>query len=116
MSWRMRELTKQEKKLFDCYVVGYKSGLEYVPPNWVNKYQTIPFDEIVPKIYKEDISFFKRRKDRYEEYKKGFVAGYFKSISSEVEISKMDPTRNDDIYSYLESLWLYHRVYGTPES
>lgn len=114
--WRMRELSKKEKILFEYYVLGYCAGLKYVPANWVHKNQVVPFEDIVPDIYREDVRIWKRKKERYAEFYKGFVNGYFKSISSECPIAKMDPQRNKDIYEYLESLWLYHKIYGAAET
>ena len=115
-SYRMRDLTKQENKLFYYYLKGYSAGLKHVPANWVHKNQAIPFEEVIPKAYKEDIKFLKRRKERYTQYHHGFIDGYFKSISCEKPICQQDPFRNRDIYEYIQSLWLYHKVYGATET
>ena len=109
----MRQLTIPETKIFLYFLKGYFAGLKYVPANWVGKYNMpVDFDKIVPIVYKEEISFIHRRKNRYDEFRKGFCDGYFASIASEKPLEMMDPFRCDDIYEYLKSIWLYERTYG----
>lgn len=115
-SYQMRELTKQENNIFYYYLKGYSAGIKYVPANWVHKNQIVIFEDVIPKAYKEDIKFLKRRKERYTQYWHGFIDGYFHSISCDRPICQQDPFRNRDIYEYIKSLWLYHKIYGATET
>lgn len=112
----MRPLTKKENNLFLYFLLGYKQGLASVPANKIHSNKQISFEKHIPIAYKESVSIFKRRKIRYEEFKKGFIDGYFKSMSCEKPICQMDPFRNKDIYKYLESLWIHEKVYGATET
>lgn len=112
----MRALTQKENKLFLYYLLGYLGGLKHVPANQVGSKRPISFEKHIPIAYKEDIKWYKRRKDRYNEYHHGFIDGYFKSITSEKPICQMDPFRNPDIQKYLESMWLHNKVYGVTET
>lgn len=112
----MRALTNEEQKIFYYYLLGYLGGLKQVPANQVGSARKICFERAIPVAYKEDVKWYKRRKDRYNEYHHGFIDGYFKSISCEKPICQMDPFRNSDIYKYLESLWLHNKVYGVTET
>lgn len=105
--WIMRNLTKKETKLFKCYILGFSSGVTYLPVQW----NLIPDEDIV-KIYKKKVPFLKRSKEKFAEFREGFFSGYFKSIAYDGPLVKLDPALNEDIRSYLESLWLYHKVYG----
>lgn len=111
-----RELTKKENELFNYYLLGYLGGLKQVSPNQVGMKRPVCFERVIPIAYKEDVKIFKRNKERYNEYHHGFIDGYFKSISCEKPICQMDPFRNNDIYTYLESLWLHHKIYGVTET
>lgn len=111
-SYQMRELTNSEKKLFDCFIKGYIAGIIYIPPTtWTD----IP-DEDIAKRYKKAIGVLHRRKCRFDEFKSGFFDGYFRSISYDGELKKINPQFNRDIYEYIKSLWLYHKVYGATET
>ena len=109
--WIMRDLTKKEEKLFKPFLLGFVAGLLYLPTDW----NLIPDEDIVH-AYKKNIKPFKRRKERFEEFKSGFINGYFKSISYDGELKKVNPLCNSDIYSYLQTKWLYHHVYHATET
>lgn len=113
----MRELKPNELKEFGYFLKGYRKGLQTVAPREVKLYnrgQTFTGDTL--EAYKEAFKWFARSKKKFYQFKKGFVSGYFTSISNEKPFEMQDPYRNDDIYEYLKSVWLYERTYGATET
>ena len=119
-----RQLTKQETKLFDCFIKGYCQGLKAVSPvvkeeyEKANKKVTVsiePSDMDILTFWKDTIPFFTRKtlKNCFGEFRKGFMAGYFRRLSSEDPLPKLYPPNNPDFYEYLKNTWLSEHVYPT---
>ena len=113
----MRELSKTEYKEFRYFLLGYRKGLQTVSPREVKIYnRTKTFNYDINNAYKETFKWWKRSKKKFYQFKKGFISGYFTSISNEKPFEMQDPFRNDDILEYLKSTWLYEKVYGAAET
>lgn len=124
----MRELTKAEKKLFDIFIKGYCQGLKGVPINIKGQYlsstevkyithdvkllRSTPMDDDILAAYKDKVPFCRRTKAKYREFREGYISGYFRSLSSDKVAALLDPELNEDIYKYLQSVWLHSEVYG----
>ena len=123
----MRDLTKDEKKLFDVFIKGYVEGLKGVPTAVLMKFNTskevfkytqndvispVPEDGDILESFKETIKFWNRNRNTRREYKQGYLDGYFQMLSSEQPRVFLDPELNEDIYKYLKSVWLHNHVYG----
>lgn len=123
----MRDLTKDEKKLFDIFIKGYADGLKGVPTAVLMKFNIskevfkykqndvispVPEDSDILESFKETIKFWNRNRNTRREYKQGYLDGYFQMLSSEQPRVFLDPELNEDIYKYLKSVWLHNHVYG----
>lgn len=118
----MRDLTKAEKKKFDIFIKGYVEGLKAVSPiakmTYSNPDAKKKLDDISPNddeamdAFKKNVFVLKRNKENYKTFHDGFVAGYFRSLSSELPRPFLDPELNEDIMEYLKNTWLHDQVYG----
>lgn len=119
-----RELTKKEKKLYRIFEKGYVEGLKAVSPMIKTRYisngnrsnvDLSPADSDIVTSYKDNIGFFSRSKEHEKEYRNGFLAGYFRCLSSEHSRTYLDPEVNDEIRDYLQNTWLSKHIYPTKE-
>ena len=126
----MRDLTKKEKKLFDIFIKGYVEGLKGIPVGVLASYRSVqaltpsevryikndiisptPAEADILDAYHQSVFYLKRRKYLYEQFKQGYIDGYFRMMSSELPRAFLDPELNEDIYKYLQSTWLHSKVY-----
>lgn len=114
-----RELNRVEKKQFRIFEQGYVEGLKAVSPLMKLKKDKSNFahpnDEDCQLAFKDKIIFFKRNKANYVEFHEGYVAGYFRSLTSELPRAFLDPELNEDIHEYLENTWLHDKIFGKEE-
>lgn len=119
-----RELTTKEKKLYKIFEKGYVEGLKEVSPMIKSRYlmnhnkpavDLSPSELDITQSYKENVMIFKRNKTNEKEYRNGFLAGYFRCLSSEHSRTYLDPEINEEVREYLQNTWLSRHIYPTEE-
>lgn len=117
-----RELTKQEKKQFRIFEQGYVEGLKSVTPAAKLAFakggdaNSIRPDSVnIMDAFKSCFIIFRRSKANYVEFHDGFIAGYFRALSSELPRAFLDPEINEDVKEYLQNTWLKKKVYPEEE-
>ena len=106
----MRELTKKELKLFEAFIKGYSEGLNSMTRRTVRNVLSASEDDIRVS-YIDTIPFWKRRHKIFDQFHKGYLAGFFRRCSSELPLEQLDPFRCSDIYHYMQAIWLHSYVY-----
>lgn len=120
-----RELTTKEKKQYRIFEKGYCEGLKAVSPMIKSRYllenknkpavDLSPSELDISQSYKDNIVIFKRNKTNEKEYRNGFLAGYFRCLSSEHSRTYLDPEVNEEVREYLRNTWLSRHIYPTEE-
>ena len=115
-----RDLTTKEKKQYKIFEKGYCEGLKAVSPMIKSRYlmegnrpavDLSPSELDIVQSFKDNVMIFKRSKTNEKEYRNGFLAGYFRCLSSEHSRTYLDPEINEEIREYLQNTWLSKHIY-----